>query len=155
METLYDAPTYPEPILTMIWRSGSLGIAIANCVDAGLAGESHQTADPKDIRGRISAPSLPDAGDIGEDSGHGQFFAGGDRHNVGLQPGATKPVEGAHDIKVAVQLAPKPVAPGASPTDSVAGVTSGGMLAGQDFRWFAAPPKCQVLVSQDNTLNQT
>jgi hypothetical protein len=96
-------------------------------VDAGLAGESHKTADPKDIRGRISAPSLPDAGDIGEDSGHRQFFAGGDRHNVGLQSGATKPIEGAHDTKVAVQLPPKPVElPGASPTGSVAGVTSGG-----------------------------
>ena len=30
METLYEAPTYPESILTMIWRSGSLGVAIAN-----------------------------------------------------------------------------------------------------------------------------
>jgi hypothetical protein len=30
METLHEAPTYPLSILTMIWRSGSLGIAIAN-----------------------------------------------------------------------------------------------------------------------------
>jgi hypothetical protein len=30
MEILYETPTYPESILAMIRRSGSLGIAIAN-----------------------------------------------------------------------------------------------------------------------------
>ncbi len=52
MEILYETPTYPESILAMIRRSGSLGIAIANWC-----------------------------------------FAGGDRHNVGVQAGTTESVK--------------------------------------------------------------
>ena len=76
---------------------GESGNRYRQLVDAGVAGESTETTGTADIRGRISASPFTDAGDIGEDSGHGQFFAGGDRHNVGLYPGATESVEGQLD----------------------------------------------------------
>ena len=76
---------------------GESGNRYRQLVDAGVAGESTETTGTADIRGRVSASPFTNAGDIGEDSGHGQFFAGGDRHHVGSQPGATKSVEGQLD----------------------------------------------------------
>jgi hypothetical protein len=62
-------------------------------VDAGMAGESVETADTADIRGRVSPPTFPDGGDISQNSGHGLFLPSGGGYNVRLQPGTTKLVE--------------------------------------------------------------
>jgi hypothetical protein len=65
-------------------------------VDAGLAGESHQASGTEDLRGRVSASTLADAGHTRENSGYGLFFASGGGHNVRFLPGAAKLVKGAH-----------------------------------------------------------
>ena len=77
-------------------------------VDARLAGESHEASGTEDLRGRVPASTLADAGHPGENSGHGGVFASGGGHNVRVLPGAAKPVDGVRDTKAAVRSVPKP-----------------------------------------------
>jgi hypothetical protein len=86
--------------------SGKSGSSDRQLVDVGLAGESLETADTEDIRGRVSASTLTDAGDIGENSGEGLFFACGGGHNVRLQSGAAKLVEGTPVAEAEIPLSP-------------------------------------------------
>ena len=91
METLYDARTYPESILTMIWRSGSLGIAIANWWMLGWPERVRKLLEQRIYEDEFQH-HLSQMQEILART-HGQFFAGGDCHNVGSQPRATKFVE--------------------------------------------------------------